>query len=160
MAEAPQDPTANSGPALQAFLIQAQYIKDFSFENPRAPEIYTIQTETPKVEVNVDVAARPMPQENNYEVTLQINARADSGETTLFISELTYGGIFTVSGIPEDQVQAILMVEAPRQLFPFARAIVANATRDCGFPPLIIQPLDFLKLYTDNNAALAASPGA
>ena len=160
MAEAPQDPTANSGPALQAFLIQAQYIKDFSFENPRAPEIYTIQTETPKVEVNVDVAARAMPQENNYEVTLQINARADSGETTLFISELTYGGIFTVSGIPEDQVQAILMVEAPRQLFPFARAIVANATRDCGFPPLIIQPLDFLKLYTDNNAALAASPGA
>ena len=103
--------------------------------------------------MNVDVAARPLALENNYEVTLQINARADSGESTLFISELTYGGIFTVSGVPEDQVQPILLVEAPRQLFPFARAIVANATRDCGFPPLIIQPLDFLKLYTEKAGA-------
>lgn len=160
MAETPQDPTAADGSALQTFLIRAQYIKDFSFENPQAPEIYTIQTDTPQVDVNVDVAARPLPQANNYEVTLQINARADSGETTLFISELTYGGIFTVSGVPEDQVQLILLVEAPRQLFPFARAIVANATRDCGFPPLIIQPLDFLKLYTEKITPPAAAPGA
>ena len=149
MAEAPQGPAAASGADLQTFLIRAQYIKDFSFENPQAPEIYTKPSDEPRVDVNVDVSARPLAQENNYEVTLQINARADSGESTLFISELTYGGIFTVSGVPENQVQPILLVEAPRQLFPFARAIVANATRDCGFPPLIIQPLDFLKLYTE-----------
>ncbi len=153
MAEAPQGPAAAGGADLQTFLIRAQYIKDFSFENPQAPEIYTKPSDEPRVDVNVDVAARPLAQENNYEVTLQINARADSGESTLFISELTYGGIFTVSGVPKDQVQPILLVEAPRQLFPFARAIVANATRDCGFPPLIIQPLDFLKLYTEKAGA-------
>ncbi len=132
--------------------IGAQYIKDLSFENPLGPEGLARLTENPKVEVEVNTSARSLA-EDAYEVSLFIRAEAQSGDNTAFIVELTYAGIVIVGDVAEDDVQPLVMIEGPRHLFPFARSVVANVTRDGGFPPMMIDPINFAALYMENNAA-------
>ena len=126
--------------------INAQYIKDLSFEAPSTPGIFSeIQQNAPDVTINVDVNAHPI-ENNVFEVQLHIKATCDVNKNTAFISELVYGGIFTIN-VPAENTQAILLIECPRLLFPFARNIIADTTRDGGFPPLMMAPVDFVAMF-------------
>ncbi|AIL65283.1 Protein-export protein SecB [Rickettsiales bacterium Ac37b] len=125
--------------------INAQYIKDLSFENPNPVANLSIDT-TPKVSVNIDIGVKAI-QENSYEVSLTVNSSASVEDNTLFIVELEYAGIFTLVNTPEEQREFILLVNCPNLLFPFARRIIADATRDGGYQPLMINPVDFYSLY-------------
>lgn len=132
--------------------INAQYVKDFSFESPNAPQSLVPGSSAPQIEVNVDVGARSVAEEM-FEVTLTLRAtarRESEGAAepeTVFIAELVYGGLFTLRNIPQEQLEPICLIECPRLIFPFARRIIADATRDGGFPPLMLEPIDFLQLY-------------
>ncbi len=126
--------------------VHAQYIKDLSFENPRSPHSLMEQGQ-PQLGLNVLVKTRQL-EGSTYEVALVIeaDAKTDKGEV-VFVLELVYGGVFTLGQIPQEAVGPMLLIECPRLLFPFARAVVANATREAGFPPLQIAPVDFAALY-------------
>ncbi|MBT5074559.1 MAG: protein-export chaperone SecB [Kordiimonadaceae bacterium] len=127
--------------------ILGQYIKDLSFENPTpAQTIQKLATEKPTMSINVNLNAQ-QAGEDIYEVDLKITATAKSNEDTAFVAELLYSGLFGIKNLPEDQLQPFLMVEAPRQTFPFARRILSDVTRDGGFPPLMLEPIDFASLY-------------
>lgn len=128
------------------FEVGHQYIKDLSFEVPGAPRIFRTQQVTPEVNVNVDVTVEPL-DEGNYEVALKLEARGSAEEGPLFVAELVYAGLFRLADVPADQVQPLLLIEAPRLLFPFARNILAGMTRDGGLPPLMVTPIDFVGLY-------------
>jgi preprotein translocase subunit SecB len=151
-------PPAEVPPVGQQLFINAQYIKDLSFENPRAPHSLTQQGAAPAVEINVDVKAQNLNPET-YEVVLTVNANARIGEDSLFIVELAYGAVVTARNLPQEMLPAALLVEIPRLMFPFARNIVADATRDGGYPPLMINPIDFTELLRRNQSqASAAAP--
>ncbi|HEY1096925.1 MAG TPA: protein-export chaperone SecB [Alphaproteobacteria bacterium] len=140
----------NTNPAGQfPITVNAQYIKDFSFENPNAPRSLMTGAKPPNVEVNINVEARPLA-DDTYEVTLKVNAEAKTEEFSCFVVELAYACIITLQGFNEDQIQPVLMIEGPRLLFPFARQIIADATREGGFPPLLINPIDFAAMYQQN----------
>ena len=141
------------------FSIQAQYVKDLSFENPRAPQGLTGQTR-PEIQIQVDVRTKKIDNER-HEIVLHLNVNAKAENETVFLVELTYGGVFALANIPDASLQPLLMIECPRLLFPFARRIVADTTRDGGLPPLMIDPIDFVQLYrrklkTAQDAAAAA----
>ena len=136
---------AEAAAAGQQLIVNAQYIKDLSFENPRAPQSLIQQTGQPAVDINVDVKARNLGPEL-YEVVLTINATAKADNEPVFLVELAYATVVTVRNVPEAMLPAIILVETPRIIFPFARAVIANATRDGGFPPLMINPIDFAEL--------------
>jgi preprotein translocase subunit SecB len=126
--------------------ILAQYVKDLSFENPNAPASLQMQGQ-PKIEINVNVNARAGGQDM-YEVELKIDASARAPDNGLaFQVELLYAGLFRLTGAPQEAIEPFLVVEAPRILFPFARRVVADAVRDGGFPPLMLEPIDFGGLY-------------
>ncbi len=129
--------------------VNAQYIKDFSFENPNAPRSLVNTGKPPNVEVNINVEARPL-SDNAYEVALKVNASAKTEDMTAFVVDLTYACIMTLNGFTDEQIQPVLMIEGPRLLFPFARQIVADATREGGYPPLLINPIDFAAMYQQN----------
>jgi preprotein translocase subunit SecB len=138
--------------------IAAQYVKDLSFENPRAP-LGMQANERPEIQIKVDSRGRQVEAER-YDVELVISVEAKAGGQPLFVCELTYGGLFVIANVPQDAVQPILMIECPRLLFPFARRVIADATRDGGFPPLMIDPIDFVALYRRRVAeAQAQQPG-
>jgi preprotein translocase subunit SecB len=143
---------AAGGPQIPPLAINTQYVKDLSFENPNAPQSLAPQAAQPNIEVNVNVQARGLGP-NIYEVVLSITCTAKHEQTTAFIVEVAYAGVFTLTGVPSEHVHPLLLIECPRLLFPFARALVANATRDGGFLPLMIQPIDFLDLYRRQAAA-------
>lgn len=130
-------------PGLHHLQITAQYLKDFSFENPNAPATLVRQEQAPTIEVDVDANARGIAQDY-YEAEVTIKASAKYEDKTAFLIELVYAGVANVSKVPEEQRSAAVLVEAPRLLFPFARQIVANATTQGGFPPLLLNPVDFL----------------
>ena len=136
----------------QRLIINAQYIKDLSFENPRAPQSLAQQPSAPAVDINVDVNAQNVGPDA-YEVVLSVNANAKLNGETLFLLELTYGAVVTVRNLPTEMLGPVLLVETPRLMFPFARAIVADATQNGGFPPLMINPIDFTELLRRNAAA-------
>ena len=139
--------------------ILGQYIKDLSFENPTpAQTIQKLATEKPTMNINVNLNAQQVG-EDIYEVDLKITATAKSNEDTAFVAELLYSGLFGIKNLPEDQLQPFLMVEAPRQTFPFARRILSDVTRDGGFPPLMLEPIDFASLY-HSQLQQAAQEGA
>jgi preprotein translocase subunit SecB len=122
-----------------------------SFENPQAPGHYAelqtaAQQNGPNVNIEVSTNARGLGGDN-YEVVLVLRGEAKHDNRTLFLAEVSYAGVFTVQGLNEEQAKPLLMIEAPRHLFPFARAIIADATRDGGFPPLMIHPIDFAELF-------------
>ena len=135
--------------------IRTQYIKDLSFENPSAAERPPEAERSPDIQVNVQVAVRRLDA-TTFEVTLQITANARHQEKPVFLVELTYAGVFTLIGIPQEALEPTLLVECPRLLFPFARRIVADVTRDGGFPPLLLGPIDFLALYRNGQAQAQA----
>lgn len=153
--------TAGAEAAAQGpkFEILHQYIKDLSLEVPGAPQVFQ-GNEAPEVAVNVDVGVQPAG-EGDYEIVLRVDARGQKSGDPLFIVELAYGGLFRTSGdIPQEHLQALLMVEGPRLLFPFARNVVASITRDGGLPPLLISPIDFVQLFRDRIARAQAEAGA
>ncbi|MEE8505103.1 MAG: protein-export chaperone SecB [Kiloniellales bacterium] len=151
---------ARSEPLL---LIQAQYIKDLSFENPNAPDIYAaISDNPPEITVNIDV--NPAPRDNRaYEVVLSFRIAAMSGEQAAFLIELDYAGIVTVhTSVPDEDIERLLLTEVPRLLFPFARSTLAEVTREGSFPPLVINPIDFEQFYHHHKkgSTVAAGSGA
>ncbi len=145
-------PPTPEGPQL---FINVQYIKDLSFENPRAPQSLIQQTTQPEVAINVDVKARNLNQET-YEVVLTVNVTANVQAEPVFLVELAYAAVATVRNAPEPMLSNLVLVETPRIIFPFARAIIANATRDGGFPPLMINPIDFAELLHRHQSPEAA----
>jgi preprotein translocase subunit SecB len=144
--------TSPAGP--QQLILNAQYIKDLSFENPRAPQSLIQQTAQPDVEINVDVKANNLGPEM-FEVVLTINATARAQGETVFLIELAYGSVVTIKNATAELLPMLVLVETPRIVFPFARAVIANATRDGGFPPLMINPIDFAELLRRQQAAQA-----
>jgi preprotein translocase subunit SecB len=150
------DGAPTTGPAgPQQLILNAQYVKDLSFENPRAPQGLIQQTAQPDVEINVDVKANNLGPEV-FEVVLTINAAARSQGETIFLVELAYGSVVTIKNATAELLPMLVLVETPRIIFPFARAVIANATRDGGFPPLMINPIDFAELLHRQQAAQAA----
>jgi preprotein translocase subunit SecB len=136
-----------------------QYIKDLSFENPNAPAVYQWQGQ-PQIDVQFNIGANEAG-DDVHEVILKIDIRAAAADKVAFQVELSYAGLFGLRNIPEDQVQPFLLAEAPRLLFPFARRVVADVVRDGGFPPLMLDPIDFAALYmaqAESNAAQLAQP--
>jgi preprotein translocase subunit SecB len=143
----------------QQLILNVQYIKDLSFENPRAPQSLIQQTTQPDVEINVDVKANNLGPEV-FEVVLTINATARAQGETVFLVELAYGSVVTIKNATTELLPALVLVETPRIVFPFARAVIANATRDGGFPPLMINPIDFAELLRRQQAGAQAAGSA
>jgi preprotein translocase subunit SecB len=139
-------------------LVNAQYVKDLSFENPNAPASLSQQTSEPNVQIAIDVNADQIA-DKSFEVSLTLRAEGTSGTDPLFIVEIVYAGVFTLGEVPDEYVPPMLYIEAPRQLFPFARAIIADAVRDGGFPPLLVQPVDFMSMYQQRVAQVQADAG-
>ncbi len=134
----------------------AQYIKDFSFENPNAPQIFSLLQTPPQLGMDVDVMSRRI-DEGMFEAVLKLKVESKLADKTAFIAELSYAGLFGLPAqLPEDQIKLFLMVEAPRLLFPFARAIIATAVREAGYPNIILQPIDFLSLYASQRGSVGA----
>lgn len=138
--------TGDGAPAQPPLTINAQYIKDLSFEAPSAPGIFKeMQNRQPDINVNVNVQATPLG-DNAYEVVLVTRAECKLAESTAFLTELSYGGVFTLN-VPQEHLRPVLLIECPRILFPFARHILANTTREGGFLPLMLGPIDFVAMY-------------
>ena len=145
----------NQGGAQQVprqLVMHAQYVKDLSFENPNAAEVLAQNAGQPNVDVGVNVNAVKLNDEQ-FEVALRLTADAKADEKQLFLVELTYAGVVSVQGANEKEINPMVMIEGPRLLFPFARAVIANITREGGFLPLNIQPIDFVAVYRANIAA-------
>jgi preprotein translocase subunit SecB len=126
--------------------ILGQYIKDLSFENPNAPRSIMTLSQQPAVNIQFNVNAKPLSA-TDYEVELAVEGKAQQEQMVLFNIELVYAGVFRLADLPPDVAQQVVLIECPRILFPFARHIIANAIRDGGFPPLMIDPVDFAALY-------------
>jgi preprotein translocase subunit SecB len=138
--------------------VLAQYVKDLSFENPNAPRSLQQQPQQqPKINIQINVNAKPLA-ENDFEVELKIEGRAEATNSMLFSFDLLYAGIFKIQNVPQENLHAIVMIECPRLLFPFAREIIANAVRNGGFPPLMIDPVDFVSLYRQRMADQQPAP--
>ena len=160
MADSPL-PNGNGGAAAQpddftpTLNALAQYAKDLSFENPNAPRSLQPQQQGPQINIQVNVNAKQLAEED-FEVDLRLEGDAKIGAEVLFAFELTYSGIFRLRNIPQDQMHPAVMIECPRLLFPFARQIIADAVRNGGFPPLYIDPIDFVGLYRQKAAEAQA----
>ncbi len=130
----------------QPITINAQFIKDLSFEAPAAPGIFSLMQESPPdINVNINVSANPL-QDKVFEVIIEFQAECKVKEQVAFILELEYAGVFTLN-VPDEHLQPILLIECPRLLFPFARNILADVSRDGGFPPLMLGPVDFSAMF-------------
>lgn len=149
--DAPATQTGKEGEMAPAMNILAQYVKDFSFENPHAPNSLRPRDKAPDINININVNPIPM-SETDFEVELKLDAKATSDNEVLFNVELVYAGIFRFTGMPQEMLQMAVLIEAPRMLFPFARQIMADATRNGSFPPLMIDPVDFAQLFQQRMA--------
>jgi preprotein translocase subunit SecB len=136
-------PTPGAQPSLK---ILGQYTKDFSFENPNAPQSLAPQAQQPDINIAVNVNAKNLAP-NDFEVELHLDAKATSDGKVIFAAELLYAGIFRMENFPQNVLHAAVLIECPRMLFPFARQIMAEATRNGGFPPLMLDPIDFATMY-------------
>lgn len=142
--------------AQQSIGVISQYVKDLSFESPGAPATVLGRTSSPAINIGVNVQSRRAP-EGELEVELRVEATAKDGEAVLFAIELVYAGLFRLTNVPDANVTPIAMIECPRLLFPFARQIIADASRNGGFPPLLIDPIDFVQLYRQRMEQMAAA---
>ncbi|MBP1851845.1 protein-export chaperone SecB [Rhizobium halophytocola] len=145
------DENGTQGAASPALNILAQYIKDLSFENPGAPRSLQSRDKAPAININVNVNANPI-SETDFDVLLSLNAEAKEDDKVVFATELVYGGVFRITGFPQEHMLPLLFIECPRLLFPFARQIIADATRNGGFPPLMIDPIDFAQMFSQRMA--------
>lgn len=136
----------NNNSEAPLFTVLTQYLKDLSFESPNAPQALRPREKSPEINIGINVNANPM-EDDNYDVVLTLSAKAGEGKDMLFNVELVYGGVFRVKNIPQEHIMPLVFIECPRLLFPFARQIVADATRNGGFPPLMIDPIDFAGLF-------------
>jgi preprotein translocase subunit SecB len=136
-------PAPGAQPSLK---ILGQYTKDFSFENPNAPQSLAPQTQQPDINIAVNVNAKNLGP-NDFEVELHLDAKATGEGKVVFAAELLYAGIFRLENFPQNVLHAAVLIECPRMLFPFARQIMAEATRNGGFPPLMLDPIDFAAMY-------------
>lgn len=128
--------------------INAQYVKDFSFENPNSPKSLVMSgKESPQVSVSVNLGVERLPEDGVFEVALTIEAGAKTDEGVLFNVELVYAGVFSLINIPEEEISQILGIYCPSMLFPFARRIIADATQSGGFQALMLDPIDFAAMY-------------
>lgn len=140
---------AKSGDAMPVFRLQKMYLKDLSFENPLAPEIYVAKPDgEPKVDLNLGVKHKKL-ENDHFEVSLAITAKFTGGgsDKTIFIVEVEHAGVFLLRNIPEEHVAAVLAVECPALLFPFTRQIISQVTMDGGFQPFLMEPVNFMALY-------------
>jgi preprotein translocase subunit SecB len=149
----------SAGQPTQPLVVNIQYVKDLSFEVPGAPQVFSQLKAQPQVTINLDVQARRVQEgQSIFEVAIviraeahdtsqQANGQATTVPPTVFVAELTYAGVFTLNGLPDNAIEPVLLVECPRILFPFARNILSDVTRDGGFPPVLLQPIDFVALW-------------
>lgn len=151
----PPQPAAGAQPTMN---LVGQYIRDMSFENPNAPTSIMAGAGQPSFNVSINVGVKKQT-DDLYAVELTFNAKAERDKSVLFNVELVYGGVFRIRNVPEAQLSLVLMIECPRLIFPFARQVLANITQQGGFPPLMMDPVDFSQIYRQNLAALAAQQG-
>jgi preprotein translocase subunit SecB len=168
MSETTASPQPGATTPQPPLVVNIQYVKDLSFEVPGAPQIFTQLRAQPQVNINLDVQARRVTEgQNVFEVTLMIraeaheaaqsgNGQAQPNGATVFVAELTYAGVFTLTGLPDNAIEPMLLVECPRILFPFARNMLADVTRDGGFAPVLLQPIDFVALWQARRAQAQA----
>jgi preprotein translocase subunit SecB len=147
----PQGPGPQPGQAQLSVL--GQYIKDFSFENPNAPRSLAPSQTQPAINIQINVGVQQLA-ETDYEVSLNLEGKAESAGSVLFAFDLTFAGVFRVQNVPAETLQPLVMIECPRLLFPFAREIVATSVRNGGFPPLLLDPVDFVALYQQRAAQI------
>lgn len=148
--------TGNGGPTpeLQPQLnVVAQYVKDFSFENPNAPQSLGPSQEQPQIGIQINVTANPL-SDTDIEVVLKLEGKAENKAGILFNFELEFAGVFRIRNVPQESLNAVVLIECPRLLFPFAREIVATSVRNGGFPPLLLDPVDFVSLYRQKMAQI------
>ncbi|QNA83272.1 protein-export chaperone SecB [Sphingomonas sp. So64.6b] len=145
------EPYANGEDTLPAVGLISQYVKDLSFENPNAPAVYQNPNQ-PQIDVQFNIGSGQVG-EDVHEVILRIDVRAEADGQVAFIAELAYAGLFGIRNVPTEHIQPFLLGEAPRLIFPFARRVLADAIRDGGFPPLMLEPIDFAALYQQQAAA-------
>lgn len=148
-AETPVDPS--KAPSLK---IVGQYVRDLSFENPGAPASVVSPGGSPSFGVNINVQVKKQA-DDIYAVELTTNAKAERENELLFNIELVYGGLFRIANVPDNQLPPLLMIECPRLIFPFARQVMANVTQAGGFPPLLMEPVDFVSIYQQNLESMA-----
>lgn len=151
--DAPKQPAAggNGDGAQPSLNVLVQYIKDLSFESPGAPQSLQNRDKAPNININVNVNANSL-RDKDYDVLLTLNARAETDGQVVFNVELVYGGVFRIAGFSQEQLLPMLFIECPRLLFPFARQIIADATRNGGFPPLMVDPIDFTRMFQQRMA--------
>jgi preprotein translocase subunit SecB len=146
--------TTNGGQAQELppqLNVIAQYIKDFSFENPNSPRSLAASQQQPAINIQINVTVSPLA-ESDYEVVLQIEGKAENAGLLLFSFDLAFAGAFRIQNVPSESLHPVVMIECPRLLFPFAREIIASSVRNGGYPPLLLDPVDFVGLYRQKMA--------
>lgn len=144
-------------PQPPGFRILAQYVRDFSFENPRAPESLRVEAK-PAIDMGVEMNASGRP-DGLFEVLLKLSIKATADAGPVFQVELLYGGLFALQNVPEQDIEPMLLIECPRYLYPFAREIITRATADGGFyPPFMMDPIDFGAIYVARQQHIARGP--
>jgi preprotein translocase subunit SecB len=139
--------------------VLGQYIKDLSFENPGSPQNLRNPGKNPNVQINFNVQAQSLG-EDMFEVSLSLESSAKTDEASLYALELVYAAVFRLKNLPQQALQPVLFIECPALLFPFVRRVVADLTREGGFPPLLIDPIDFASLYRQRMQQQAAGATA
>jgi preprotein translocase subunit SecB len=146
---------ATEQPAPQLNVL-AQYVKDFSFENPNAPaSLSSFQQAQPAINIQINVQVNSLSA-SDFEVILKTEGKAERDGSVLFSFELSFGGVFRIQNVPQESLHPVVMIECPRLLFPFSREIISSAVRNGGFPPLLLDPVDFVSLYRQNIAQQTA----
>ncbi len=148
----PPTPTADK----PAIFLRAQYIKDLSFESPRAPASIFSLREAPQMDVSINLGAQRL-DDNVFELAIQISARAIAEKTTVFLCDVVYAGVIEMQAIPNEAMEPTIFIQGAQLLYPFARRVVADLTRDGGFPPLQLEPMDFAALYQERSAKAGAA---
>jgi preprotein translocase subunit SecB len=158
LAAAPATPELNVPPpqpgGQPSMRILGQYLKDLSFENPHSPQSLAPQKAQPEINISINVNARNLAP-SDFEVELHIDAKATSESKVIFAAEILYAGVFRLENFPQNMLHPAVLIECPRMLFPFARQILGDATRNGGFPPLMLDPIDFAGMYQKRMAAQA-----
>jgi len=152
----PAEPPAQDAQAQPQLNVVAQYIKDLSFENPNAPRSLMSGQQQPQISIQINVGGAPL-EGDDIEVTLKLEGKAETGGQLMFGFELSFAGVFRIRNVPADSMNAVVLIECPRLLFPFAREIIANTVRNGGFPPLLLDPVDFVSLYRQRMSQMQAA---
>lgn len=155
MTETPDTTPATDANAKPSMALRAQYIKDLSFENPRAPASLFGLKEAPQMEVSINLGAQKL-DENVVELAMQISVRAIAEKTTIFLTDIVYAGVLELRNIPENQQEQAIFIAGAQLVYPFARRVVADVTRDGGFPSLQLEPIDFAQMYAERRNRNAA----